>query len=356
MKERKKWFTGMIMVGIGAMILLGSQPAQGQEKVFKWKLASAYLTGQPLWKETTVYFVEAVKRMSNNRLQIQAFPGGAVVPPMEIGGAVRKGTVQMGTYWPGWDMGVDPTTCILGGFAGGMNSELTFNWLYAEGGAELWTQFRRERFEVHAMPCGFYGTETFLYSHKPINSLKDVQGMKIRCAGAWADILTKMGASTVTLPSGEVLPALERKVIDATELTTPGGDLPLGFHEVAKYVILPGAHQPSATFELQVNLKAWEELPADLKAIVESAAMNATLNSWVKHTSLDVPAIGKYKQRGNIVQYLPVEVQKKIYEVAWEWADERAAKFPWLKKVWESQKKYILARREFDKVMTLRYE
>jgi TRAP-type mannitol/chloroaromatic compound transport system substrate-binding protein len=229
MKQRKKWFIGMIMLGIGAMILLGSQPAQGQEKVFKWKLASAYLTGQPLWKETTVYFVEAVKRMSNNRLQIQAFPGGAVVPPMEIGGAVRKGTVQMGTYWPGWDMGVDPTTCILGGFAGGMNSELTFNWLYAEGGAELWTQFRRDRFEVHALPCGFYGTETFLYSHKPINSLKDVQGMKIRCAGAWADILTKMGASTVTLPSGEVLPALERKVIDATELTTPGGDLPLGF-------------------------------------------------------------------------------------------------------------------------------
>jgi TRAP-type mannitol/chloroaromatic compound transport system substrate-binding protein len=303
-----------------------------------------------------VYFSELVKKMSNGRLRIQVFPGGAVVPPMEIGGAVRKGTVQMGAYWPGWDIGVDPTTAILGGFAGAMNSELTFNWLYAEGGAELWAQFRREVFQVHALPCGFYGTETFLYSHKPIRRLKDVQGMKIRTAGAWADILTKMGASTVTLPSGEVLPALERRVIDATELTTPGGDLPMGFHEVAKYAIFPGAHQPSASFELQVNLKAWNDLPADLKAIIESAAMNATLNSWVKHTSLDLPAIEQYKKHGNIIQYLPVEVQKKAHELGEEWARERAAKFPWAKKVWESIKKYKMARKDFDKVMTLKYE
>ncbi len=352
--KRKLWQIAAVCLLV--LICFAAGSAFGQEKVFKWRLASAYLTGQPLWKETTVYFAEQVKKMSNNRLQIQTFPGGAVVPPMEIGGAVRKGTVQMGTYWPGWDIGVDPTTAILGGFAGGMNSELTFNWLYGEGGAQLWTQFRKERFEVQAFPCGFYGTETFLYAHKPINSLKDIQGMKIRCAGAWADILTKMGAATVTLPSGEVLPALERKVIDATELTTPGGDLPLGFHEVAKYVIVPGAHQPSATFELQVNLKAWEELPADLKAIVEYAAMNATLNSWVKHTTLDVPALDAYKKKGNIIHYLPIEVQKRIYELGREWAEERAAKFPWAKKVYDSMKKYMDTRRDFDKMMTLKYE
>jgi len=346
----------LIVVGIVTIILLVAHPAQAQEKVFKWRMATAYMTGQPLWKEVPVYFSEMVKKMSNNRLQIQIFPAGAVIPPMEIGGAVRKGTVQMGAYWPGWDIGVDPTTAILGGFAGGMNSELTFNWLYAEGGAELWTQFRREVFQVHALPGGFYGTESFLFSHKPVNSLKDIQGMKIRCAGAWADILTKMGAATVTLPSGEVLPALERRVIDATELTTPGADFLLGFHEVAKYVIFPGAHQPSATFEIQVNLKAWDELPADLKAIIESAAMNATLNSWVKHTTMDVPAIDKYKQKGNTIQYLPVEVQRKIHELGGEWAEERAAKFPWARKVWDSMRKYMEARKGFDKVMTLKYE
>jgi TRAP-type mannitol/chloroaromatic compound transport system substrate-binding protein len=351
---QKKW--QIIAVCLAVMICFAASPALGQEKVFKWRMATAYTTGQPLYKEIPVYFSELVKKMSNNRLQIQIFPSGAVVPPMEIGGAVRKGTVQMGAYWPGWDIGVDPTSAILGGFAGGMNSELTFNWLYAEGGAQLWTQFRRERFEVHALPGGFYGTETFLYAHKPINSLDDIKGMKIRCAGIWADILSKMGASTVTLPTPEVLPALERKVIDATELTTPGGDLPMGFHEIAKYVILPGAHQPSASFEIQINLKMWEELPADLKAIIESAAMNTTLNSWVKHTTLDVPAIDKYKQRGNIVQYLPVDVQKRIHQLGREWVEERSAKFPWLKKVYDSMKKYMDTRREFDKMMTLKYD
>jgi len=351
---QKKW--QIIVICMAVTIIIAASPALCQEKVFKWRMATAYTTGQPLYKEVPVYFSELVKKMSNGRLQIQYFPAAAVVPPMEIGGAVRKGTVQMGTYWPGWDIGVDPTTAILGGFAGGMNSELTFNWLYGEGGAQLWTQFRRERFEVQAFPVGFYGTETFLWAHKPINSLKDFQGMKIRCAGAWADILTKMGASTVTLPSGEVLPALERKVIDATELTTPGGDLPMGYHEIAKYMIVPGAHQPSATFELQVNLKAWEELPGDLKAIVEYAAMCTTLNSWVKHTTLDVPAMDIYKKKGNVIHYLPIEVQKRIYELGREWAEERAGKFPWVKKVYDSMKKYMDARRGFDKVMTLKYE
>jgi len=130
----------------------------------------------------------------------------------------------------------------------------------------------------------------------------------------------------------------------------------MGYHEIAKYMIVPGAHQPSATFELQVNLKAWEELPGDLKAIVEYAAMCTTLNSWVKHTTLDVPAMDIYKKKGNVIHYLPIEVQKRIYELGREWAEERAGKFPWVKKVYDSMKKYMDARRGFDKVMTLKYE
>jgi TRAP-type mannitol/chloroaromatic compound transport system substrate-binding protein len=356
MEKEKKLLFWMVLISMFVVFIFTSDMAQAAEKTFKWRLAAGYESGQPLYKESPAYFANLVKKMSGGRLQVQTFPAGAIVPAMEITESVRKGVAQMGAVWPGWDIGVDRTTVLLGGFAGSLDPQQMVAWLYSEGGLELWKQFRREKFQVIGFPGGFYGTETFIHSHKPINSLADVKGLKVRCAGAWAEILPKLGASTVTLPGAEVYPALERKVIDATEWTTPGGDLVMGFHDVTKYVIVPGAHQPSAPFELQVNLKAWEELPDDLKAIVESAAMNATINCWLKHTSLDVPALDKYRKHGNIVQYLPVEVQVEVAKWGMKWADDHATKNPWFKKVWESQKNYLKVRREFDKVMTLKFE
>lgn len=338
---RRKFFkiAGLSIIGLSA-ITAGGKSARAQSKTFKWRMATPWPTGIPLFKDMAKVLPEVVKKMSGGRLIIETFPAGAIAPALEVVDAVRRGVCQMAHTWPGYDIGIHPATCLLGGYAGSPNSEVMIHWMYQSDGYKLWQEFRKEKFNVIAFPGGLRPTEVFAHSHKPIRTLADLKGIKFRTVGAWADILSKLGAAVVTLPGGEVLPALERRVIDATEWATPGENLPMGFHEIAKYVIIPGVHQPCAPFEYVINPKAWEELPEDLKSMVEEAAKVTTLMSWTKIGVLDIGAMETFKKRGNVIIELSPEVQAAAYKLGREWADQHAAKDPWFKKILESQRKF----------------
>jgi TRAP-type mannitol/chloroaromatic compound transport system substrate-binding protein len=342
MKKTRREFlktAGVAALGTGA-VLSAPKMARAQAKTFKWRMATPWPTGIPLFTDMAKVLPELVKKMSDGRLIIDTFAAGAIAPALEVVDATRRGVCQMAHTWPGYDIGISPVTALLGGFAGSPNSEVMIHWIYQSDCYKLWQDFRKEKFSVVAFPGGLRPTEVFAHSHKPIRTLADLKGVKFRTVGAWADILPKLGASVVTLPGGEVLPALERKVIDATEWATPGENLPMGFHEVAKYIIIPGCHQPSAPFEYVINPKAWDELPADLKAMVEEAAKIATFYSWTKLGALDMGAMEVYKKKGNVIIELAPEVQAMAYKLGREWAEAQADKDPWFKKFYDSQKKF----------------
>ena len=156
----------------------------------------------------------------------------------------------------------------------------------------------------------------------------------------------------VSLPGGEVYQALERKVIDATEWATPGENVISGFHEIAKYVIVPGAHQPSAPFEISINKEKWDALSDELKAVLDQAAELTTFESWVRIGRLDMGALEKFRQNGNEIIYLTPETQKRAHELGKEWAAKIAADNPWFKKVMDSQDKFET---EWEQVGSIRY-
>ncbi len=326
---------------VAAVLVVGFavclNPALAADKIFKWKMATSWPAGIELYTDMAEDFAKRVEAMSGGRMKIQVLPGGAVAPALEVTDTVAKGIVQIGHLWPGYDIGRDATTAILGGYAGGMESVPMFHWLYAGGGKEMWTQFRKEKFGVVAFPMGMRPPEVFAHSHKPIRTLDDFKGLKMRTVGAWAQILPKLGASVVSLPGGEVYQALERKVIDATEWASPGENITMGFHEIAKYVIVPGAHQPSAPFELVINQAAWDSLPDDLKKMIEDTAEFVSFQSWVTIGKLDMNAMETFKKNGNEIIHLDPAVQKRCHELGREWAAEIAKGNEWFKKIMDSQ-------------------
>ena len=330
---------GASAIGVGS-VMAGTGRVYAQAKTFKWRMATPWPTGIPLFKDMAKILPDVVKKMSGGRFIIDIFPAGAIAPALEVVDAVRRGVCPIAHTCPGYDIGIHPATCLLGGYAGSPNSEVMIHWMYQSDGYKLWQDFRKEKFNVVAFPGGLRPTEMFAHSHKPIRTLADLKGIKFRTVGAWADILPKLGASVVTLPGGEVLPALERKVIDATEWATPGENLPMGFHEIAKYVIIPGIHQPCAPFEYVINPKAWDELPDDLKAMIEEAAKITTLESWTRIGVMDMGAMETFKKRGNVIIELAPEVQGAAYKLGHEWADQHAVKDAWFKKILESQRKF----------------
>lgn len=358
MKKTRREFlktAGAAALGTGAVLSVPKM-ANAQAKTFKWKMATIWPSGQPGYFSMAKVHADTVKRISNGRLQIETFPAGAIAPVIEIVDAVRRGVCEIGLTWPGYDIGIHPGSCLIGGFAGSPNSEVMIHWIYQGGGYKLWQDFRKEKFNVYAIPAGMRPTEIFAHSHKPIRNLEDLKGIKFRTVGAWADILPKLGASVVTLPGTEVLPALERKVIDATEWATPGENLAMGLHEIAKYIIIPGVHQPSAPFELIVNLKAWEELPDDLKAMVEEVGKIVTLESWTKFGFLDIPAFETFKKRGNVIMELSPKVQSEAKRLGYEWAEQQSAKDAWFKKLWDSQKDFSEKWKNVERNRLLHYE
>jgi TRAP-type mannitol/chloroaromatic compound transport system substrate-binding protein len=359
MKKTRRDFlktTGAAAIGAG-VVMAGAKPARAQAKTVRWRMATSWPTGIPLFTHMAKVLSDVVHKISGGRFIIDTFPAGAIAPALEITDAVRRGVCQIGHLWPGYDIGVHPASCLLGGYAGSPNSEVKIHWLYQSDGYKLWQDFRREKFEVVAFPGGLRPTEVFAHSHKPIRTLADLKGIKFRTVGAWADILPKLGASVVTLPGGEVLPALERKVIDATEWACPGENLPMGFHEVARFIIIPGVHQPCAPFEYVINPKAWDELPEDLKAIVETAAKVTTLESWTKIGALDMGAMEVFKKRGNVIIELAPEVQAAAYKLGREWADQQvaAAKDPWFKRILDSQRKFEEGWKAVERNRTITY-
>ncbi len=350
--SRKNFKSVMIAFSVIMLVFSLLQVVPAHAKNYKWRMATSWPAGIPVYTDMAVAFAKQVEAMSGGRMKIKVLPGGTVAPPLETTNAVKKGIVEMGHTWPGYDIGRNATTALLGGYAGSMESVGMMHWLYAGGGEKLWQQFRSEEFGVMTFVCGIRPPEAFAHSHKPLRTLDDFKGFKMRTVGAWAQILPKLGGSVISLPTAEVYQALERKIIDGTELASPGENIIMAYHEVAKYVVVPGAHQPTAPFELAINQKKWESLPADLKTIIKQAAIETTFMSWIKIGELDMKALDTFRKNGNVIIFLDPSVQKEILKLGKEWAQEHAAKNTWFKKIYDSQENF---EKEWKPVGAIRY-
>ena len=312
-------------------------PVEAQEHSFK--MATGW-GGGPLMDIGAKAFADKVAELSDGRIEIEVFPAGTLGPGLKVSETVQQGVAEMGHTWIGYDWGADPTAVLFGGFAGSFDSERMLHWLYRAGGAEMQAEWRDEKFNLVSMPLFIRTSEVFLHSRKPVKTLEDLQGLKLRTAGAWLEISKGMGAAPVTMPGGDVYPALERGTIDATEWGTLWENMSPGFHRVTKYVIIPGVHQPTAPFELVINKDAWAELSEADQELIKDAAFMTTMSSWLTIGQEDAKALEFFREQGNEVIELDPEVQYSAREAGIAWADEKAKDNGWFAKVLGSQKEF----------------
>lgn len=319
-----------------ALAAMSGLSAIAQEKTHEFSMATGW-SGGPLMDEGAQAFADRVKALSNGRIEIEVYPAGTLGPGLKVSETVANGVADMGHTWIGYDWGVDQTAVLFGGYAGSFDSERMLHWLYRGGGAELQADWRKEKFNLVSMPLFIRTAEVFLHSRKPVATLEDLAGLKLRTAGAWLEISKGMGAAPVTMPGGDVYTALERGAIDATEWGTLWENQAPGFHRITKYVVIPGAHQPTAPFELVINPDSWDELSDSDKELVREAAFSTTINSWLTIGQEDAKALAFFREQGNEIIELDPEVQYAVREAGLKWADGIAAENDWFRKVMESQ-------------------
>jgi TRAP-type mannitol/chloroaromatic compound transport system substrate-binding protein len=196
-------------------------------------------------------------------------------------------------------------------------------------------------FHVHVIPCGIIAPESSGWFDKPIKSVKDLKGLKMRFYGLGGKAMQKLGVSVSLLPGGEIFPALEKKAIDATEFSMPAIDARLGFYKVVKNNYFPGWHQQATLFELLINKNVWNGLSESQKMIIEMMCTAATADSFAYTEAIQGQVIKKnVKEHGVKIHYWSDEMLN-AYRQAWEEvAAELSAQSPMFKEAWEDLSRF----------------
>ena len=288
----------------------------------------------------------SIKSASNGQLVIKTFPGGAIVPSDEEFVAVHDGILDMTLQSCGDWTSIFPQADLFAFMPGGMSSMESLFWNLEGGGLELVREMLNGYFE--AFPARMTPPEAFLSSVKPINTVADIAGLRIRTPGGSVDgvAFERMGAAIVNLPGSELYEAIQRGVIDTFQYGYPAQDFAVSFYEVIDYYYLSPVRQPTDFAYYSVNNESWAALPDDLKLIVQQNFIMEGLTNYSKMTSADAVAIEFYKDYGVSVEPMSEEIEIAIIDVAAEIYDERAAADPFVAKVLESNRKYMKDLRE----------
>ena len=287
------------------------------------------------------YLAKIIGEMSGGRLTVKVYGGNELVPPFEGFDAVQRGTAEMGHggayYWKG----KIPASPFFSGVPFGMTANELNGWFYYGGGLELYHETYAP-FGVIPYPIGNSGTQMGGWFNKEINSVEDLQGLKMRIPGFGGEVLKLIGGTPVNIPGAELFTALQNGTIDATEWVGPMNDLAFGLFRAAKYYYYPGWHEPGTALEATINAEAFAKLPPDLQSIVIGACQAANMDMFANFEARNGEALEKLIGEHQVeLRPFPDEVLSELRRAAMEVVETQAAEDEMSGKVWASMKSYM---------------
>jgi TRAP-type mannitol/chloroaromatic compound transport system substrate-binding protein len=357
--HRRKFLVkaGGALAAAGAAATVEAPYVIAQPK-FQWRLHTTWPKGLATLHGAAVRFAEYVEQLTEGRLKIQVFAAGELIPALQGFDAVSQGTVEAmhaaAYYWAG----KTPACQWFGAVPFGLSAQGMNAWFYEGGGIKLWEEVYAP-FNVVARPCGNTGVQMAGWFKKKINSIQDFKGLKMRIPGLGGKVVAKAGGTVVLLAGGDIFPALERGTIDATEWVGPEDDMKLGLHNAARYHYYPGWHEPGTVEEAVFNKKAYDALPADIRAAVDRASEANNLRVLADYNNKNAVGLQRlyteFKGKVEVLQ-LPGEVLKALKPLAEETLEEEAGKDATARKVHEAFKKFRALYNAWDQVSENPYQ
>lgn len=294
-----------------------------------------------IWMDFAREYTTRVEEMSGGRIKIDLLPAGAVVGAFQVMDAVNDGVLDAAHTVPVYWYGKSKAASFFGtGPVFGGSATTMLAWFYQGGGADLYRELTQEILGLNVY--GFMGfpmpAQPFGWFKGNVNTPADLQGFKYRTVGLAADLLQGMGMSVAQLPGGEIVPAMERGVIDAFEFNNPSSDSRFGAQDVAKNYYLSSYHQASESFEFLFNKEFFDDLEPDLQAILKysvEAASTSNTALALKNYSADLQML--QRDKGVTVHRTSKEILAGQIE-AWDKLIVELEKDPFMKKVMDSQR------------------
>jgi TRAP-type mannitol/chloroaromatic compound transport system substrate-binding protein len=305
---------------------------------------------QTSWPQSDVFtemaqeYVKRVEEMSGGRLKIDLLAAGAVVGAFQVLDGVNDGVLDAAHTVPVYWYGKNKAASLFGtGPVWGGSAATMLGWFYQGGGNEFYRELTQDimglnvygylGFPMYAQPFGWFKNE--------VKGTQDIQGFKYRTVGLAADLMQAMGMSVAQLPGGEIVPAMERGVIDAFEFNNPTSDSRFGAQDVAKNYYLSSYHQASESFEFLFNRDFFDDLEPDLQAILKYAVEAASTSNQALAMKLYSEDLRKLQEESGVAVH---RTSKEILDAqlaAWDKLIPELEQDEFMKRVMDSQREWV---------------
>ncbi len=339
--SRRKFLTGAAAATAGATAAIAA-PNISRAQTTTIKMQGAWGSGD-IFNEYAEDYARMVNEMGGGRLKIDYLTSGSVVKAFRVQDAVDKGVLDAGHWVAAYWYGKNKAASLFGTApVYGWDAHMALGWIWYGGGQELYNELVQDILGLNVV--GFFAmpmpAQPLGWFNKEVNSAADMEGLKYRTVGLATDVMQAMGVSVTQLPGGEIVPALERGVIEAFEYNNPTSDRAFGAHDVAEHYYLGSYHQAMEFFEIIFNKDLYDGLADEQKAILKHAAKAASSDNYWK-------GLDRYSKD---LQWLQDEGGVKVHQTktsileaqleAWDTVLAELNKDPFFKKVTDSQKAY----------------
>ena len=315
----------------------GDAPAVQTQPQVRWRLASSFSRSLDTIYGASEIFAERLAALTDGRFEVRVYPGGELVPPLEVLPNVQTGTAQMGHSASYYFIGQNPALAFDATVPFGLTARQYNAWMYYGGGLDLLRDVFAD-FNVINFPGGNTGTQMGGWFLTEVGSLGDLQGLKMRIPGLGGRVMNEMGVNTQVLPSGEIYPSLERGAIDAAEWVGPYDDEKLGFHEVAPYYYYPGWWEPGPALTFYVNRDAYNDLPSTYQEALASAAAEANVRMMAQYDHKNPAALERLLEHGTELRRFPDDVMQRAQEITTQLLEDEASGNSQYRTIYEAYK------------------
>ncbi len=326
-------------------------PAQGEaQPSLQWDMATSWPPALDTIFGGAQVFADRVDLLTSGKFKIRPRAAGELAPGLQVLDVVSQGAVPIGHTASYYYVGKTPTTAFGTALPFGLNAQQQNAWLYEGGGLAKLQEIYAAKFNVIQIPAGNTGVQMGGWFRKEINSIQDLQGLKMRIPGLGGQVMTKLGVTVQALAGGEIFQALQTGAVDAAEWVGPYDDEKLGLQNVAQFYYYPGWWEPGPTLEVEINRDKWNELPKLYQEIVKAAAFEANVIMLARYDAKNREALKKLTGGGVQLKPYSQEILAAAEQASFQLFDEFAAQDADFKALFDPWKEFRTGVYEWNKI------
>ncbi|MEM9944784.1 MAG: TRAP transporter substrate-binding protein [Cyanobacteria bacterium P01_D01_bin.36] len=355
MKRRRVLGYGASAAGtsvLAACTQQGGGTASGDLPRVRWRMATSWPQSLDTIFGGAQTVCDRVSALTNGRFTIDPFAAGEIVPGLQVLDAVQEGTVECGHSASYYYVGKNEALAFGTTVPFGLNAQQQNAWYYHGGGLEAMHKLYAD-FGAISFPAGNTGVQMGGWFKNNIQTVSDLNGLKMRIPGFGGKVMAELGVNVQVLPGGEIFLALDRGAIDAAEFVGPYDDEKLGLQNAANYYYYPGWWEPGATLDATVNLDAWNSLPAEYQEVFKAATYESNINMLAKYDALNGAALKTLVESGTELIAYSDEILQAASEASTALLEESASKDSTFKEIYESWTQFRDSVRGWNKVNEL---